>query len=830
MKIGTLPSPNTITVLMAGLGLILNGCCNTAFSFENEVTNTVDLRPSFIEKGLSTRAQRARPTCSVFTVVGAMEYALNSSRNAETRLSVEYLNWAANKAVGKPADGAFFSDLWNGFIKHGICIETDMPYEATFNPEIVPPPNAVAHAKELLKTEGLRLYWIKLWDPNKGLNNGQFAEIKRILAKQTPVCGGFLWPKAEKWEDGILQFAPRDQVRDGHSVLLVGYRDDSSQPGGGVFHFLNTSKPNQDCSMTYAYAQAYMNDAVYILKNERIGKASSSFDPYLNPMGPSPAGRNQRVSSNQQPKWHSENLDMTWIKPGESVEMPVLNGPGLINHIWMTSHSGWVGELNSLTIRIYWDQQKEPGIEAPLGDFFAIGQGRPAVVESVPVQVSPAGSMTCYWRMPFRERARIIVTNDNPDRSTGLYWQVDWIELDRLPNDTPYFYARYRQEYPARAGSDYLIADLKGTGRFVGTVMSITMGQDGWFGEGDDFFYVDGEKIPSLQGTGSEDYFNDAWGFRVRSGLWFGQPRWQGDRAGDSGVCYRWHLADPVFFNQSLKFEIEHRGNYDESEDGFFLDRPDFISSVAFWYQTGKPTFFGELPPYPQRNVPWKQHHLVRSFQKAKAAPNSKLQVQTTGFFGARPVLQWSNTRRGEKLSFPFSIDEEGQYVLRLTAASSPDNGSYQIVVDDQELFVHNFRANELIELDLSLGKFNLNKGPHTLTFVDAAAGNQNGPLVVEMLRTLRLPPAAKRTVFTHHEAHFIRLGIGRAVYAYRLAFDRLPDSLETLVSSGIMPNRYLKDENQLPLKARLVNGYFEVESPAENGWKHRWQGLDARR
>ena len=140
--------------------------------------------------------------------------------------------------------------------------------------------------------------------------------------------------------------------------------------------------------------------------------------------------------------------------------------------------------------------------------------------------------------------------------------------------------------------------------------MSVTLGQDGWWGEGDDFFYIDGEEVPSLQGTGSEDYFNDAWGFRPRTSPWFGQPRWQGDNAGDSGVCYRWHVLDPVGFTKSLKVAIEHKGNRAEDIEGFYFERPDFLNSVAFWYQTGEPKLFGSLPPYPERRVPWQQHHL----------------------------------------------------------------------------------------------------------------------------------------------------------------------------------------------------------------------------
>ena len=205
--------------------------------------------------------------------------------------------------------------------------------------------------------------------------------------------------------------------------------------------------------------------------------------------------------------------------------------------------------------------------------------------------------------MPFAKSARIVIRNDNPNRGTGLYWQIDWVKVDRLPKDVAYFHAKYRQEYPAKPG-DYLIADLAGRGQYVGTVMCVTNAQPGWFGEGDDYFYIDGEEVPSLQGTGTEDYFNDAWGFRPRTSHWFGSPRWESEDPGCSAACYRWHVLDPVGFSKSLRVAIEHKGNGEEDTEAFYLERPDFISSVAFWYQTGEPKPFGELPPWPDRCVP----------------------------------------------------------------------------------------------------------------------------------------------------------------------------------------------------------------------------------
>ena len=544
-----------------------------------------------------------------------------------------------------------------------------------------------------------------------------------------------------------------------------------------------------------------------------------------------PIGRNRRISSNEQPNWNDGNFDMTPLVPGQVLEMPVLEGSGYINHIWFTSHAGGVHELNALRLQIFWDDQTEAGVDVPVGDFFAVGHGRVAVVESFPVQVSPTGSLSCYWQMPFAKSARIVVTNDNPDRTTGLYWQVDWVQLDTLPPDAPYFYARYRQEHPAIMGRDYLIADIEGCGKYVGTVMSIALAQDGWFGEGDDFFYIDGEEIPSLQGTGSEDYFNDAWGFRPRTSLWFGQPHWQGYSAGDSGVCYRWHILDPVHFTKSLKVTMEHKGNCAESEDGWFIERPDYFSSVAFWYQLGTPKPFGNVPAWSERRVPWTYQHLVRTFQTAEVTDGPAVVVQTTGFFGGRPALAWPNTAPNATLSLPFTVTEEGRYAVRLTAFTAPEYGLYEISLDDNVALVTDFRSAEWGEVDLLLETFVLTAGQHTLTFrAKETATGEAKPLALELLRTLKLPVAATREVKTDNEAHFFRLGIGRATYAYRLAYDALPESLERLVEAGMMDSRYLKDENGYPLSSHSDGERLFVESTAPNGWNYSWLGLDARR
>jgi hypothetical protein len=224
---------------------------------------SVDLRPSLLRWGLDTRLQHRRNTCSVFVVVEALEFALASKGKLDSRLSVEFLNWAKNQSEHESEDGACFSELWTGFEAFGICPETEMPYLKKYDPANLPSAETIAHAKEV-SSLGLKLHWIKEWDADKGVNEKELAEIKKTLARGWPVCGGFLWPKSSKVSTKMLKVIPRSEVIDGHSVFLVGYRDDETQPGGGVFLFRNTAGKSRKGQMTYEYALTYMNDAIYV--------------------------------------------------------------------------------------------------------------------------------------------------------------------------------------------------------------------------------------------------------------------------------------------------------------------------------------------------------------------------------------------------------------------------------------------------------------------------------------------------------------------------------------------------------------------------------------
>lgn len=224
---------------------------------------SADLRPEFERWGLPRWQQGSRPTCSVFTVAGALEFALAKREGRGARLSVEFLNWASHRRAGDANDGGFFSDLWKGFAASGICAAELLPYASALDPATSPTPAALDDAKRRVEL-GLQWHWIKEWDVNTGLTDAHLSGIKRTLAAGWPVCAGLRWPKKEQWINDVLQLCPPDAVRDGHSVLLAGYRDDPAQPGGGVLIFRNTAGEGRDGMMPYAYARAYMNDAAWI--------------------------------------------------------------------------------------------------------------------------------------------------------------------------------------------------------------------------------------------------------------------------------------------------------------------------------------------------------------------------------------------------------------------------------------------------------------------------------------------------------------------------------------------------------------------------------------
>ncbi len=264
-------------------------------------------------------------------------------------------------------------------------------------------------------------------------------------------------------------------------------------------------------------------------------------------------GRSMRATSGNP----NNNDDAIDLAKGETKTIALLDGPGKLTHFWLVPSSQDIRYPRALVLRVYWDGAAAPSVEVPLGDFFAAGNGMRAEVNSLPVKVSSFGrGYNCYWEMPFKKQARITVSNESDQATAELYYQVDWIKYDQTPPAAMYFHARYHQEYPAEIGQPYTVFVGKGRGHYVGTVLSSQNGIGHWFGEGDDYFYIDGEKVPSVLGTGTEDYINEAWNMRVHSGLYTGCTIFE-PRAPDARVtAYRWHIQDPILFRPSLKFTI----------------------------------------------------------------------------------------------------------------------------------------------------------------------------------------------------------------------------------------------------------------------------------
>jgi D-arabinan exo alpha-(1,3)/(1,5)-arabinofuranosidase (non-reducing end) len=426
-------------------------------------------------------------------------------------------------------------------------------------------------------------------------------------------------------------------------------------------------------------------------------------------------------ASSSDTNWVNGNRDARPIKPGATLTVAELDGPGQIVHIWCTISHEDPFYPRKLLLRIYWDGEKNPSVECPIGDFFGMGHGIDKPFDSLPIRVTSDGrGRNCYWPMPFKKKARITVTNDSDKRCRAFYYYIDWQKYKSLPRDTAYFHAMYRQEFPCVMGQNYLIADIEGRGHYVGTVQSVVLVSPGWYGEGDDFFFIDGEKTPRLRGTGTEDYFCDGWGFREQAGPFYGAPLFEGYRTGDRSSVYRFHIPDPVTFNKSLRVEIEHKGSqsFPDGKNSGFIERDDLMSSVAFWYQTEPHKPWPALPSGDDR-LPFRDRLLLKGHELIASAKHSDDLIEAQSFKGATDGKQLSfkptNDEGWMEVSFEIAEDQPGELFARML--HSNDCGKYRVLLDGEEI----------TQLDLydSTAKLSLDKlcerqftaGTHTLRF-----------------------------------------------------------------------------------------------------------------
>jgi hypothetical protein len=296
------------------------------------------------------------------------------------------------------------------------------------------------------------------------------------------------------------------------------------------------------------------------------------------------------------------------IKSKTTYTIAEMDGPGSIQHIWMTPTGNWRYTI----IRIYWDDETTPSVEAPVGDFFCMGWGKYSPLQSLAVAVNPGSAFNCYWPMPFRKKCKITMENI-ADKDMYLYYQVDYI-LTEVPNDAAYFHAQFHRTNPLPYKQDYVLVDgIKGRGHYVGTYLAIGVTNNGWWGEGEIKFFMDDDaKFPTICGTGTEDYFCGSYNFDARkkneAGVestnytefcspYTGMPQViRGDGHYDVMQrfgLYRWHISDPIRFDKNLKVTIQSLG---WRNDGRYLPQQNDLASVVFWYQTEPHAPFPKLP------------------------------------------------------------------------------------------------------------------------------------------------------------------------------------------------------------------------------------------
>jgi hypothetical protein len=412
----------------------------------------------------------------------------------------------------------------------------------------------------------------------------------------------------------------------------------------------------------------------------------------------------------------------------------------MVTHIWVTVADNEFAWPRLLRLRVYYDGHKTPSVDAPLGDFFGVGHGYEREVDSLMARDASFGrAKNSYWPMPFHKSCRITVTNEGNRVVLSFYYHVDYRRYASLPADMGYFHAYYRQERPAVPGRNYAFLNIRGQGHYVGSVLNVIQTEDSWFGEGDDLFYVDGARYPQIYGTGSEDYFNDAWGLRDSYGLWTGTPIAEGERVGSKLTGYRWHVPDPVPFTKSLWAGIEHAGwtsNPDGSVRSAFEERPDYFSSVAFWYQAGVNEDLAELP-YGLARLPF-GNALQIAVEDSVAdirTTKGKASVQRDVFWG-KDLLFFAAQGEGARIDVPVEVPESGRYEIMAEIAKAPDYGNYVALLDGQptnldtrqpatseipfpgpEVF-HNYLLEVYVAQERPLGWHQLSRGTHNITFV----------------------------------------------------------------------------------------------------------------
>jgi hypothetical protein len=411
----------------------------------------------------------------------------------------------------------------------------------------------------------------------------------------------------------------------------------------------------------------------------------------------------------------NNNNDSIPVKPGETVTLFDHEGAGCVHRFWVTiSPRLDVAILSQVVIRIYWDGDKYPSVECPIGAFFGVGFGEQKDYTSLPLNEN-SGGYNCYWPMPFHKAAHWTLTNGSSKLLESFYYNIDFTALDALPPGTRHFHAQFRRENPTTPGRNYTILETTGEGHYVGTALFMT-GLTMEFLEGNEMVYVDGETKPSIEGTGTEDYFSSGWYFD--RGLY--SAPYHGvvikDEKHPRISAYRWHVEDAIPFTKSIRFTIEH---------GPENKVPADYSSVAYYYLAGP----APVPnPLPADLLPshWEfpnKYAIVGAVEAEDLQASAK--ATSGGVWGHDmvptddgviwsngAVLSWYPSEQNAELVLQVPCRADGVYHLVARMVCGPDAGTFQFSLDGKaaggpvDLY-----SPALAPREVSLGTFDLKAG-----------------------------------------------------------------------------------------------------------------------
>jgi len=416
--------------------------------------------------------------------------------------------------------------------------------------------------------------------------------------------------------------------------------------------------------------------------------------------------------------------DFFQLAAGNSLVLADIKGSGTIKRLYIKVDSDDPVHLRSMVLRFYWDNSRDPCVECPLGDFFALGHGRYARVNSVPIVTGHKRGMTCYFPMPFYKRALMVLVNEGRGIQNRIFYQIDY-QKGPPAGGAGLFHAQYAQGMMTRSDGNYVVAHAKGRGKYVGTVLSVVCGEDGAFWEGDEKFFIDGEEFPAVQGTGLDDYFGGAWGFEQGfSAHYFGTPVVDGTGKGSEFTGYRFHIRDPISFSKELILSIEHRGV--RMMDGRSLgvsSRREQYFSVAYWYQTPSHKQFTAIP-YVAERISGSRHH-VREAEMLEVVESTEDPISYDVLDGETVIL-FNADEEGDSLTFRTIVAVSGEYEIAGSFLRSRRGGIYSLTVNgtvlgpQQDFF--NDRGGQgrdcrLVDDKVLFGRITLQAGTAVLRF-----------------------------------------------------------------------------------------------------------------